>query len=244
MKRRVRYRLHATAVNKDSGYMSIMDKIRLQQALAVLPSHHTPPKHQPEMLYIGCVDARLDPIDDIGIDKGKALIFRNIGALVLKDGHAGSGTISAGSEIPQNISVGAVLEFFLNHIPVERGKVKHIVVSGHTDCGGLKACQNEECGKHDHHLSHYLENLKDVRTRVRNEAKAKGWNDAQLLHALEEESVRQSMANLQGYPVVRKAMEEGAVEVHGWVIDTATQRILEMNPKTLEFEPMAARRAS
>src|SRR5271155_3615329 len=101
--------------------MNIMDKIRRQQALAVLPSHHAPPKHQPEMLYIGCVDARLDPIDDIGIDKGAALIFRNIGALVLKDEYAGRGldreAISAGGEIPQNVSIGAVLEFFLNHLP-------------------------------------------------------------------------------------------------------------------------------
>ena len=224
--------------------MNIMDKIRRQQALAVLPPDRTPPRHHPEMLYIGCIDARLDPIDDIGIDKGMALIFRNIGALVLKDEQAGvaldRAAISASGEIPQNVSIGAVLEFFLNHLPHALGKVKHIVVSGHTDCGGIRACQNEVHGEHDRYLPLYLESLKDVRTRVRKEAKAKGWDDARLLHALEEESVRQSMQNLRTYAVVSQAIKEGWLEVHGWVINTATQRISEMNPATLEFEPITA----
>jgi carbonic anhydrase len=223
--------------------MSIMDQIRHHQANAVRPSHQAPPVHQPEMLYIGCIDARLDPIMDIGIGKGKALIFRNIGALVLKDEHASVGldhaAISAWGEIPPNVSIGAVLEFFLNHFPHEQGRVKHIVVSGHTDCGGLKACQNELCDEHDHYLPLYLESLREVRDRIRGEARALGWDDARLLHALEEESVRQSMKNLKSYPVVTSALQEGWLEIHGWVINTATQRIYEMNLDTLEFEPMS-----
>ncbi len=223
--------------------MSIIDKICLrQQALTAMPLHHLPPKHRPEMLYIGCVDARLDPIDDIGIDKGTALIFRNIGALVPKDGCVGgklnSEGITAGNAIPQNVSMGAILEFFLHHIPGVPGQVKHIVVSGHTDCSGLKACQNEECGNHDYYLPLYLDALMDVRARVRNDAKIKGWDNAQILHALEEESVRQSIANLRTYAVIQRAIDEGRLEVHGWVINTATQCISEMNPGTLEFEPM------
>lgn len=224
--------------------MSIMDNIRRRQALAVVALPLTPLKHQPEMLYFGCIDARLDPIDDIGIEKGKALIFRNIGALVLKDEHAAGKldrkSVLANGNIPQNASIGAALEFFLDHLPTEPGMVKHIVISGHTDCGGLKACQYGVCNPQDHYLLLYLESLKDVRAKVMEEAKAKGWDDVQILHALEKESVRQSMANLLTYPVVRQAIAEGRLEIHGWVIDTATQRISEMNPKTQEFEPMTA----
>lgn len=226
--------------------MTIIDTIRRRQALALLPARNTPPKHQPEMLYIGCVDARLDPIDDIGIEKGKALIFRNIAALVLKDDQPGTARIDRDSvlatgEIPQNVSVGAVLEFFLNHIPAEPGKTKHIVISGHTDCGGLKACQHGTGDAPDHHLPLYLENLKGVRQKVMAEAKDKGWDNEQILHELEKESVRQSVANLMTYPVVRHAVEEGRLEIHGWVLDTATQRITEMNPKTREFGPMTTK---
>lgn len=225
--------------------MNIIDKIRFRQPLVALPSRSEPPRHQPEMLYIGCIDARLDPIDDIGIEKGTALIFRNIGALVLKDAVGASlsdhGAISARGDIPPNVNIGAVLEFFLHHIPLAPGRLKHIVISGHTDCGGLKACQQGARHEHDHYLPLYLESLKTARAKVMEEATAKGWGEREILHALERESVRQSMHNLQSYPVVRQALEEGRLQVHGWVIDTATQRISEMDPKTLEFEPMATK---
>ncbi len=221
-----------------------MNNIRLRQAQAGTPLHHTPAKHQPEMLYIGCIDARLDPIDDIGIEKGTALIFRNIGALVIKDDAKNipldANSVLTSGEIPHNVNIGAVLEFFINHIPYKPGCIKHIVISGHTDCGGLKAC-HYGVNEHDRYLPLYLKSLQGVCSKVRENAKTHGWNDAQLLHALEEESVRQSIANLLTYPIVEQAIAKRTLEVHGWVINTATQRILEMNLKTLEFGPMMSK---
>ena len=214
--------------------MNIMDRIRHRQAQAGAPSRAVPAPQRPEMLYIGCVDARLDPIDDIGINKGAALIFRNIGALVLKD----EATPKPGT-IPANASIGAVLEFFIHHIPAREETIKHVVVSGHTDCGGLRACQREECGEGNRHLARYLESIRDVRDRVRRKAQDKGWDEAHLLREFEEESVRQSIRNLQTYPAVKRALKEGTLAIHGWVLDTATRSISEMDLGTLRFEPMA-----
>ncbi len=230
-------------LTKENALMDIMYNIRRrQQALSGLMAGDTrPPKHEPELLYVGCIDARLDPIEDIGIEQGRALIFRNIAALVLKDGsghaHIDTAAALASGEIPPNTSIGAALEFFLRHIPLEQGHIKHIIVSGHTDCGGIKAC-SLGTGQHDHYLPLYLESLKGVRSRVIQEAKAHNWNEAETLQALEQESVRQSMSNLLTYPAVREAIEKNTLELHGWIINTATKRIAEMNPATLEFEPM------
>jgi carbonic anhydrase len=203
--------------------MSIMDNIRRRQALALRSSSLAPPSHRPVMLYFGCVDARLDPVSDIGIEQGSALIFRNIGALVLRE----------------NASMGAVLEYFLHYLPQNDSRVKHIVVAGHTDCGGLKTCQQGCRDPHDFFLPQYLESLSPVRARVMEAAKTHKWNDEQTLHALEKESVRNSLGNLMDYSVVTQAVNEGWLELHGWVIDTATKSINEMNPKTREFERMA-----
>jgi carbonic anhydrase len=228
--------------------MSIIDNIRRRQsAAAVTAVHQQPPIHKPEMLYFGCVDARLDPIHDIGIEKGKALIFRNIGAVVLKDQHPSDlfdheAMLQTGL-IPPNVTMGAVLEFFLHHIKLDEGVVKHIVVSAHTDCGGLKACRYGVSAENDHYLSLYLESLRDVRRRVMAQAEIQGWDDAQVLRALEQESVRESVANLRSYPAVRSAIANGGLEVHGWIIDTGAHRIMEMHPETLEFEPMGAAEA-
>jgi carbonic anhydrase len=226
--------------------MDIMDEIyQRQQTMVVTPARHAPPKHQPEMLYIGCVDARLDPIDDIGIAKGKALIFRNIAALVPKYQPAAAGrdhgTFSSGGRPPREASVGAALEFFLNHIPAKGGRIKHIVVSGHSDCGGLQACRRGRFGVGDHDLPLYLENLAEALDKVTAEAEAGGWDEARMLHELEEESVRQSVANLRGFPAVASAVKEGRLKLHGWVINTASQRISEMDPETLRFESLGAK---
>lgn len=223
--------------------MSVMDDIRQRQASAGLPENYVPPKHQPEILYIGCVDARLDPIDDIGIGKGKALIFRNVGAIVLQatpEDESGKLAVTEG-HVPQNVSIGAVLEFFLNHIALGPSGLKHIVVSGHTDCNGLKACLHSKAKPEDQYLPFYLENLSFVRDRIQKQAAALKWSEVETVQALEKESVRQSIVNLLSYPVVKHAVEAGTLELHGWIIDTATQRLSEMNPETLEFEPMTAR---
>lgn len=203
-----------------------------------MPEHRQPPAHLPEMLYIGCVDARLDPIDDIGIEKGTALIFRNIAALVPEYAGDVSSGIAPG-EITDNTSIGAVLEFFLDHIPPVGGDVKHIVVSGHTDCGGIKACRHNACRAQDHYLSRYLGGLKGLCATILAEAEKQGWDEAQILRALEEASVRQSITNLMHYPVVRRALDAQKVEIHGWLIDTAVKRIFEMHPATKEFLSMA-----
>ena len=221
--------------------MDIVDNIRKKQRLLALRPPKPPELHRPEMLYIGCVDARLDPIDDIGIPKGKALIYRNIAALVAKKSSGDAldpAQISSSGEIPQSVSVGAVLEFFLNHIPHDADKPRHIVIAGHTDCGGLKACRHGKAGEHDEYLPIYLDNLKEVRATVMEKAQAQGWDQDRILKELEEESVRKSIENLMEYKAVKKALADGTLVVHGWVLDTGSQRINEMDLQTGQFKPM------
>lgn len=215
--------------------MSIMHDIAQRQP----PYKHTGseqfpdelPKHNPEMLFIGCVDARLDPVQDLGIDKGKALITRSIAALIPPH------RTLDGEVLPEASSVAATLEFFIKNFPSPEDGVKHIVVAGHTDCGGLKACKNG-CGTEYEHLPNYIHLLDEVRETVMAKAKAEGWNDEEILQELERESVRHSIGNLMHYPVVAEAVENGTVQLHGWVLDTATKRIHEMHPETQKFQPM------
>jgi len=188
----------------------------------ILPGHELKaPEHKPDMLYIGCIDARLDPIDDLKIPAGKALIHRTIGALVagLKDGEA------------LNASEAASIDFAVNVM-----HVKDIVIAAHTHCGGLGTCIHG-INENDHEtpfLKKYLKQLKDVLSSLA------GIRDTeQKIHELEDSSVRNSLKNLLSYPFVKKAVEEGKLQLHGWVLDTATKRILEVDPVDLKFKPMA-----
>ncbi len=180
-----------------------------------------PQDHKPEMLLIGCVDARISP-EEIGIKKGSALIYRNIAALVAgKDAGMGDRT-----------SVAATLEFAINKM-----HVKKIAVMGHTHCGGINACVS---GDHEGtaHIEEYLAPLK----HVSDEIAAKGGSLDEQAREMEKEAVRESLKNLMSYEVVSDAVKAGKLELNGWVIDTGNKLLWEMDKETKEFSPMGAQK--
>jgi carbonic anhydrase len=217
----------------------ILQEIRSRQQQVQSPKAYKPAVHQPEMLYIGCIDARLDPIADIGIGKGKAIIHRNIAALVGAENSKPDGTLDpavalATGQVPENVSIGATLEFFLNHVDSPSGVMKHIVVSGHTHCGGINACLENHVA-HEHYLPKYLTAFDVMRDHV----VANGGSKEKQLRELEKAAVRQSVQNLMTYEVVQKALAEKRVELHGWIIDTATGAIFELEPTSDTFIEMS-----
>jgi carbonic anhydrase len=196
----------------------IIDYIRKQQTELPLLRDAVPQPHEPEMLLIGCVDARLNIMSDIGIPSGKAIVFRDIAALV-------AGT--HGDDDPEHLSEAAVLEFAINVM-----KVKHVVVMGHTDCGGIRSCLEDSDDKNIAHIKKYLAPLAEVREQVI----AQGGDQQTQARAMEQAAVRQSVTNLRTYEVVQKAEKAGKIKLHGWVVNTATKLISEMTPETGEFQ--------
>ena len=195
----------------------VIETIRKQQTDLPLLANAEPPRHEPEMLLIGCVDARLNIMSDIGIPNGKAIVFRDIAALV-------AGT--KGDDDPEHLAEAAVLEFAINVM-----KVKHVVVMGHTDCGGIRACLEASDDPAISHIHKYLAPLADVREQV----VSQGGDTVSQARAMEQAAVRQSVTNLRTYEVVQKAEAAGKIKLHGWVVNTATKMISEMEPETGEF---------
>lgn len=192
---------------------------KLAETHAKQLSLDTPARHEPEILLIGCVDARLDIIGDLGIPKGKALIYRNIAALVQG---SNEGDIAHKSE-------AAALEF-----AVEVMKVRTIIVMGHTDCGGIAACL---AGIDEHPaIQRYLSSLDEVRSHVVEQ----GGNATAQARAMEEAAVRKSIENLLSYDVVRYAIQQQELKIHGWLINTANGLIREMDAETGEFRELSA----
>jgi len=200
-----------------------MNELLLRNQLKLIPESGAQ-KQQAHQLhrragYCGCCDARLDPVSDIKIEQGEAFIERPPGAVVL----------------PQDDSVGLMLELLLDSPPLD--EVKHFIIAVHTDCAVLKACR-DGCGDDKPHTKRYLKRLDEVRTKVMGKAEAQGWtgDKERILKELEKESLLQSIDNVLALPVVQKAIAEGKLKVHGWLLDTATRAIYAMNPETREFE--------
>jgi len=197
---------------------NIIERIRKLQAGISIPDDAVPPPHRPEMLFIGCIDARLDINIEIGIPYGKALIYRNVAALV-------SGT--RGDDDPEHVGEAAALEFAVNVM-----QIKDIVVMGHTDCGGINACLHGVPGAR--HVMQYLLPLNEIRNEVTSQA----GNLLQIARKMEQAAVRQSVTNLMTYDAVAQKVTTGELTLHGWVINTATRRISEMDLATGVFHPM------
>lgn len=212
--------------------------IRNQKLLAQRLMPLDAPKHQPRMLYIGCIDARLDPIGHIGIPMGEALIYRNIAATVSpapvmqgKESAPETGDVLATGEFPDSVSIGAALELFIEKLPGKEGEPKIITVAGHTKCGGLNACLHKTAEPNSF-LEKYLRRLEPARHA------ALARPEPSPEEALERESVKQSIDNLMTYNVVRKAVEDGRVVILGWVLDTRTALVKQYDPETNKLYPL------
>jgi len=188
--------------------MTIIDEILARSAKLETPAGESRkiPDHRPEMLLIGCVDARKDPIGDLGVAKGRALILRNIAALI-------RGTSVAPE---QRETEAAALEFAIKVM-----KVKHVAVMGHTDCGGIRAALQDvdfPC------IRHYLSPLDEIKADV----KRKGGSLEDQAMVLEKEAVIMSVKNLRSYDYIAEAEAAGELSLHGWVLNIASGGLKEI----------------
>lgn len=92
----------------------------------------------PEYLYIGCSDSRVSAEEMMGMAPGQVFVHRNIANLV--------NTV--------DLNASSVVKY-----AVEQLHVKHIIVCGHYNCGGIKAAmQPLDLGL----LNPWLRNIRDV----------------------------------------------------------------------------------
>lgn len=149
----------------------------------------------PEFLYIGCSDSRATAEELMGVNPGEVFVHRNIANLV----------------IPTDSNINAVIQYAVEHL-----KVKHIIVCGHYECGGVKAAlQPSDLGQ----LNSWLQTLRDVYRLHREELDAIG-DPHRKFDRLVELNVREQCINIiKTDHVQRSWYESGYPKVHGWVFD-------------------------
>ncbi|KAE8138714.1 carbonic anhydrase [Aspergillus pseudotamarii] len=149
----------------------------------------------PEYLYIGCSDSRVPANEIMGLEAGEVFVHRNIANLVPNT----------------DLNVMAVINYAVRHLGV-----KHIVVCGHYNCGGVKAALTpSDLGI----LNPWLRNIRDV-YRL-HEAELDGIQDEQARYMrLIELNVVESCRNIVKTAAVQQSYQKhGYPVVHGWVFD-------------------------
>lgn len=146
----------------------------------------------PQYLWIGCADSRVPANDLVGLLPGELFVHRNVANVV----------------VHSDLNCLSVIQFATDML-----KVKHIIVVGHSNCGGVAAAlRDQRVGLADNWIRH----VQDVRNRHQN------WLDtvdpAQRVNALCELNVIEQALNACQTTIVQDAWARGQeLVVHGWV---------------------------
>ncbi len=173
---------------------------------------------RPPTMLIACCDSRANPSDVLNLLPGDAFITRTIMNLIPKYDPDAKPSATA-----------AALEYAVTILNVE-----HIILMGHTNCGGIQALLNPS----------FLQKNSFIRSWVSlaDEPKETALKKSQHLHpklqakACEEEVLRFSLANLLTYPWIKEKVESGFLSLHGWIFDLTTGTISCLNQKSNQFE--------
>lgn len=158
----------------------------------------------PEFLWIGCSDSRVPAEDITGSAPGELFVARNVANLV----------------VHTDLNLMSVLEYAVVYL-----KVKHIVICGHYECGGVKAAMaSRSFGT----LNKWIRNIKDIAYLHREELESLP-NDGTRERRLIELNVVEQAKNLTHTFVLQSAWNRGQeLTIHGWVYDVGTDHIKDM----------------
>lgn len=175
----------------------------------------------PHAMVIACSDSRVDPALLMGCDPGDIFVVRNIANLVPHH-----------DAVPRLDAMAAALEYGVRHLQVE-----HIIVLGHSDCGGIHALLDPSLTTEDHHIPAWISLAAPALQRLRPEIMDENM-ETRRRHC-EEASVLQSVENLLSYPWIRERVARHAISLHAWYFDMHEMALLAYFHDRENFEPLA-----
>ena len=168
---------------------------------------------KPLFLWIGCADSRVPAEEITQSNPGDIFVHRNVANMV----------------VHTDINLLSVLQY-----AVEVLEVKHIVVCGHYNCGGVKAAMtNQDFGL----INKWLRNIKEVYEKHYQELQQIA-DEKQRFNKLVEINVLEQVNNLAKTTIVQKAWNKRQYpHLHGWVFDMHVGEIKEIvNINAGEYE--------
>jgi carbonic anhydrase len=177
---------------------------------------------QPETMIIGCCDSRVSPEVIFDAQPGELFVVRNVANLVPPYAPTGS-----------THGVSAAIEFAVRSL-----KVKHIVVLGHSRCGGIRAFVDGQNGAQTlDFIDKWMALIKPAAAAV---AKRNANRVGDDLTELEQASILATLDNLLTFPWVRERAASKELQLIGAFFNVATGTLAVYEPQRGVFAPIAA----
>jgi len=161
----------------------------------------------PETLFITCSDSRIDPSLVTQTKPGEIFVIRNAGNIVPKPGTG-------------ELSVEATIQY-----AVEVLKGKEIVVCGHSHCGAVTGLLNLDSLDSLPAVKDWVKKSEQVLERI-------DMKEAKVCEGIRENVLLQ-LEHLMEYPYVAKAVNEGELDLQGWVYHFESGRVELLNQQSL-----------
>jgi carbonic anhydrase len=174
----------------------------------------------PDVMIISCSDSRVDPETIFSARPGELFVVRNVANLVPP--------YETGGKFH---GVSTAIEFAVLNLHVE-----HIVIMGHSGCGGVKAALDQSAAVQSeaYFMRQWMSMLADARLRV--VAAHQLAPEAERLNLLEREGIKVSLKNLRTFPFVNEREAGGKIALHGAHFDIATGTLSALNQESGEFQ--------
>lgn len=160
---------------------------------------------QPDYLYIGCSDSRVPANEIMGLEPGDVFVHRNVANLV--------------NNVDMNVM--SVINYAVRHL-----HVKHIIVCGHYNCGGVKAAMTpQDLGL----LNPWLRNIRDVYRLHQDELNAIPDEHDRYNRLVELNVIEQCTNVIKTAAVQQSYLKNTYPVVHGWVFDLNNGLLKDLN---------------
>jgi len=159
----------------------------------------------PDFLYIGCSDSRVTAEELMGVQPGEVFVHRNIANLISNN----------------DLNVMSVINYAVQYLDV-----KHIVVCGHYQCGGVKAAmQPMDMGI----INPWLRNIRDIYRLHREELNGIS-DEEERYNRLVEINTEEQCVNVIKTAIFQQTyLKKGFPEVHGWIFDVHSGNLIDLN---------------
>lgn len=173
----------------------------------------------PKTLVIACCDSRTDPAIVLGCKPGDLFVVRSVAAIVPPPEKAG-----------EYDAVMAAVEYGVKHLDVD-----HILVMGHSNCGGIAGLFNPQAIRKERFTSKWISLACPAVERINEENSQEDLT--QRMRLSEEAAVLLSIENLLSYPWIEEAVKAQTLSLHALYYDMREGTLNVWNSEMENFEP-------
>jgi len=175
----------------------------------------------PKSMIISCCDSRVNASFIFGAETGEFFIHRNIANLIPPYNPDGD-----------QHGTSAAIEFAVCVL-----KVSHIIILGHSSCGGIKngyhICKGDQINEELLFVNKWLNILKPAYDKLE-----QSFDEKSMISMLEKKSIINSIQNLSEFPFIQKTLSSNEISIHGLWNNIGTGELEMLVPETMSFKTL------